>query len=175
VTKADYPEFCAIIGGFAELRGKELSAPALALYFRAMQDWLIEDFREAALYLLKNCEWMPLPHHFEALRKKGKRTADEAWSIALAACSSWSTSNTCGDAVIDRVVATIGGYQTIAHANVETALPHVQRRFLTAYEEISQATDVRATLTQLPNHDEARALLGHMTDRLDVDATKLLK
>lgn len=175
MTREDYPEFCAIIGGFAELRGKELSGPALALYFRAMQDWLIDDFREAATYLLKNCEWMPLPHHFEQLRKKGKRTPDEAWSIALAACSSWRTSNSCGDAIIDRVVATIGGYETIALANVETALPHVQRRFLTAYEQISDATEVRATLTQLPNHDEARALLGQMTDRLSIDSTKLLK
>jgi len=51
MTPADRKPFLETIVGFAELRGKQLSAPAIELYWRSMQDWNLNDFRAAAAQL----------------------------------------------------------------------------------------------------------------------------
>lgn len=166
MTSEDLDEFLVIVGGFAELRGKELSQAAMMLYWEAMKTWTMEDFRAASLQLLRTCEFMPLPHHFEQLRRKGNLTADEAWTIALMNCARWRDTNSCGNALIDKVVTSIGGYQVIAFADRDNALPHVQRRFLKAYEEIGDVVEARAAMPQLANHEEARAMLDKIANKI---------
>ena len=68
----DRKAFCEIVLGFAELKGKQLSAAAIELYWRSMQHWPLEDFRAAAQQLLRTCEFMPTPKDFEDLRRASK-------------------------------------------------------------------------------------------------------
>ena len=37
MTPADYDAFCAVVVGFAEIKGKHLSAAAIEIYWRSMQ------------------------------------------------------------------------------------------------------------------------------------------
>lgn len=145
----DRQKFVKTLNGLAALKpGKELTSEAIDLWWTSMRGWSIEEFVSAASHLAGSVEFMPSPFHFEQLRKASKPTVGEAWSTALARCTSWRTGESWGDA-IDRAVAAIGGYRAIAMADVETALPHVERRFKEAFDAIDDAECVRQALPHL--------------------------
>jgi hypothetical protein len=145
----DRQKFAAIVTGFAELKGKALSAAALDLYWAAMQHWSIEDFTAAASHLVSTCEFMPTPKNFEDLRKAGRPTPAEAWVKAVnhAASSAYRRGPT-GDALLDKAVAAIGGYVAIAMHDEDT-LFFLERRFAEAYEGMQDSEQVRAALPNI--------------------------
>jgi hypothetical protein len=145
----DRKPFLEIVIGFAELKGKNLSAPALELYWNAMQGWDLADFQAAANHLLRTCEWMPLPHHFEELRKAGRATAGEAWAKAVG----WARSGAyrdceMGDPITDKAVRALGGCKAIAMCD-EDKLHFLERRFAEHFESIQDATDTREAVPQI--------------------------
>jgi hypothetical protein len=153
--------FLEIVVGFAELKGKQLSAPALELYWRSMQLWPLEDFRAAAELLVRTFDWMPTPKHFEDLRKAGRPTVGEAWERARKACGSaiqcgqLTHNGTCGDELIDRAVRAIGGYGAIAMCEREK-LPFLERRFCEHYDAMQDADDVREAVPQIATDNRPR-------------------
>lgn len=145
----DRKKFLETLNGLSALKpGKELTPAALELWWQSMRGWSIEEFVTAASHLTGSVEFMPSPFHFEQLRKASKPTVGEAWSTALSRCTAWRTGQRWDDA-IERAVAAIGGYRAIAMADVETALPHIERRFKEAYEAIDDAEQVRQALPHL--------------------------
>jgi hypothetical protein len=151
----DRKPFLEVVMGFTELRGKTLSAPALELYWNAMQDWDLADFRAAANHLLRTCEWMPLPHHFEALRKAGRDTAGEAWIEAqkhlVWGLESYTLSHDCPP-LIARAVRAIGGAHVIA-MTPQDKLPFLERRFTEHFEAMQDSEDTREAVPQIAYHD----------------------
>lgn len=147
----DFDSFCEVVTGFAELKGKQLSAPAIELYWRAMQHWSIEDFRKAAGHLLRTCTFMPTPKDFEDLRKAGRPTVGEAWANALAHCQSgaWRRGS-CGDPRIDAAASMVGGYGAIALCSTDK-LGFIERRFAEHYETLEDVTDTREAVPQIAN------------------------
>jgi hypothetical protein len=144
--------------GFAELKGKQLSAPALEIYWRSLQHWPLEDFRAAAEQLLRTCEFMPLPKDFEDLRKAGRPTVGEAWASVLAWVRSGNYNSRLPllngddrgrpDRLAERAVRAIGGYQAIAMS--ETDKTHfLERRFAEHYEAMQDADEVREELPEI--------------------------
>jgi len=137
----DRKAFIETVIGFAELKGKVLSAPALELYWEAMKSWPLADFKAAAQHLLKTCEFMPTPKNFEDLRRNGEPTAGEAWSAVF-----------LGRGVVTprakkaAQIAASGRY--LGHLDLEREVPHVQRRFMEIYSEL---TDVEETREALPD------------------------
>lgn len=152
MTLEDYESFCAILLGLAEPRRIPLSSTTFELYWGALAEWTIEDFRAAANVLFKRCDWMPTPKDFEDLRRSAtERAGVEAWEIARRSARSAIALGrvrddvTSGDVLIDRAVATIGGYGAIALC--ETAWLHaLERRFLQAYVEVRDVAEIRAAL-----------------------------
>ena len=152
MTPGDYDAFCEVVLGFAQLKGRPLAAATIELYWRAMQGWSIEAFRDAAEVLLRRCEWMPTPKDFEDLRRSAtERDGVDAWEVARRAARSAIALGrvredvTSGDALVDRAVATIGGYGAIALC--DTAWLHaLERRFLQAYAEVREVAEIRAAL-----------------------------
>lgn len=142
MTLDDFDEFCEVVVGFAELKGKQLSSPALKLYFRALESWDLREFKQAAEHLLRTCEFMPTPKDFEDLRKAGEPTAAEAWTLAM-------QGDYPAGGVIDRLVTSLGGHRALMMANIERDLPHMQRRFIQAYDELSERESVREQLPQI--------------------------
>jgi hypothetical protein len=155
---ADRKQFVEVVLGFAELKGKALSAPALELYWRAMQDWSLDDFRAAAEQLVRTSEFMPTPKDFEDLRKMGRPTAGEAWLEARACARGWREreSAVCtGNRLIDRAVAAIGGYRAIAMCDLDR-IGFLERRFAEHFESMQDAEDVRDAVPQLAYGGEGR-------------------
>ena len=152
MTPEDYETFCGILLGFAEPRRIPLSSTTFELYWGALADWTIEDFRAAANVLFKRCDWMPTPKDFEDLRRSAtERAGVEAWEVARRAARSAIALGrvrddvTSGDALVDRAVATVGGYGAIAMC--ESAWLHaLERRFLQAYVEVREVAEIRAAL-----------------------------
>ena len=152
MTPEDYETFCGILLGFAEPRRIPLSSTTFELYWGALADWTIEDFRATANVLFKRCDWMPTPKDFEDLRRSATENAGvEAWEAARRAARSAIALGrvredvTSGDPLIDRAVATVGGYGAIAMC--ESAWLHaLERRFLQAYVEVREVAEIRAAL-----------------------------
>lgn len=164
MQSSDRKKFLETLNGLAAIKpGKELTPPALELCWASMREWPIAEFVAAAEHLARSIEFMPSPFHFEQLRKAGKPTADEAWRLALSRCKDWRTPREPQDSV-DHAVAAIGGYRGIALADIETALPHVQRRFLEAYEKIAAASEVRAALPTIAPTPELPAPRSNCRD-----------
>jgi|GEM_PF-5593506 len=145
----DRKRFVATLTGLSSVKpGKELTPEALEIWWGSMRGWSIEEFVSAASHLASSVEFMPSPFHFEQLRKASKPTVGEAWATALKRCTSWRAGQQAGDA-IDRAAQSIGGYRAIAMADVDTALPHIERRFKEAFAEIDDVETVRAALPEL--------------------------
>lgn len=160
---SDRRQFLEIVMGFAELKSKSLSAPALELYWNSMQDWELADFQAAAGRLLKTMTFMPTPKNFEDLRKAGRMTSGEAFEKAIA----WARS---GDykyparspeaVMIERVVAALGGWSQITGYDPEK-LHFLEKRFTDTFDQLEDVTDTREALPQIagPLHPRLAASL----------------
>lgn len=170
MTPNDRKAFIEVVIGFAELKGKQLSAPALELYWRSLQHWGLEDFKVAAEHLLRTCEFMPLPKDFENLRKAGRPTTGEAWAQVLAFARKgfvlWegggaSRNSAVGepdDPVVNRAVEMVGGYRAIAMSDTDKT-QFLERRFCEHYESLQDAEDVRESVPAIA-YTSPRALNG---------------
>lgn len=150
MESSDKPAFAAIINGLAAIKpGGKITPEALEVYWLAMRDWPLKDFREAAAHLARSVEFMPNPFHFDQLRKAGKLTTGEAFAKARAAMRAAMPgelpSLSCGDPAIDSAIRACGGYE--AFAMVETdKIGFFERRFAEHYEAVSDSTAVREAL-----------------------------
>lgn len=155
MQQADFQRFRAVLAGMAELYQRELSGPLLDAYWLALKSWSLADFESAAAHLMATATFMPRPSDFNQLKKASEPTAGEAWATALANCTCWRGDRPSPGGRIDRAARAIGGYHAIAMADRETALPHIERRFKEAYEELS---DVEETREALPEITQVRRL-----------------
>jgi hypothetical protein len=146
----DRRAFLEVVIGFAELKGKQLSAPALELFWNSMQDWTIEEFRTAANILVRTAEFMPTPKDFHDLRKAAHPTAGEAWAAVLRYLP-WSGSYLPGDETpkpdgltpeVEKAVRALGGYRALAMMPSKE-LTWMERRFADHYADILDAKDRR--------------------------------
>lgn len=138
---ADRRAFLEVVIGFAELKGKQLSAPALELYWNAMQDWSIDEFRAAANTLIRTCEFMPTPKDFNDLRKSSEPTKGEAWARVLSHLKGGYRSGGIAPG-IDRAVRALGGYRALAMMPADQ-LPWQEKRFAEHYEDMAEAEEKR--------------------------------
>lgn len=144
MTPEDRPKFLEIVVGFAELRGKQLSAPALELFWNAMQGWSIEDFTAGANQLMRTCEFFPTPKNFEDLRKASSMTPGEAWGLVRDAARNGHPCPT--DPKIAAAVRALGGIRAIGMTATDQ-MHFLERRFAEHYESI---IDVEITREALP-------------------------
>lgn len=164
----DRRKFIEVVIGFAELKGKQLSAPALELYWRSLQHWQLGDFLDAAEQLVRTSEFMPTPKDFEDLRKAARPTSGEAWILACETARDWRELRphvSSGDPFVDRVVRAVGGYRAIAMYDSEK-LHFLEKRFAEHFEVMQEAGDTREALPDLmlgltgPSANGPRRLLG---------------
>lgn len=161
MTPAQRTAFLEVIVGFAELKGKQLSAPALELYWRALQHWDIGDFRRAAEHLARTCEFMPTPKDFEDLRKAGRPTAGEAWATVLECARKGH--ELPEDTLIRRAVAAIGGLNQVAMSETDRT-PFLERRFCEHFADLQDTADVRESVPQIAT-SRTRQLSGPQSAR----------
>ncbi len=148
VDSSDRPEFVRVLNGLAAIKRVDLTKDAYELWWQSMKDWSIDSFKDAAGYLLKNCQFMATPYDFEQLRKKGKPSPHEAWAMAMQHVEGAWRQGPLGDALTDQVVAMLGGYSVIALTHKEK-LGFLERRFLDAYNDLLDTSGVREALPNL--------------------------
>ena len=149
------PEFVRVLNGLAAIKRVDLTKDAYELWWQSMKDWSIDGFKDAAGYLLKNCQFMPAPYDFEQLRKRGEPSAHEAWAKALNHAGGAWRQGVLGDALTDQVAATLGGYSVIALTHKDK-LGFLERRFLAAYNELLDTSVVREALPDLTERTRIR-------------------
>lgn len=169
MTPEDRKAFAEVVIGFAELRGKSLSAPAIELYWRALEHWPLEAFKRASEHLLRTCDWMPTPKQFEDLRNAGRLTASEAWLVAMNSTrTAWTPTGhvggTSGNTLIDQAVMGIGGYAAIAQSEAGK-LHFLERRFADKYEQLQDVASVREALPQITGTTTVNQLLDRSRQR----------
>lgn len=153
---ADKREFAQTLQGLGEVRGKPLSKAALSVYWLALNDWDISEFRAVAKYLLTHSQFMPTPYDFEQARKVDN-TADEAWLQVLQAIRTrHHTSATSISPKIDHVVRMMGGYANLSLTNTDDMVWR-QKRFAELYED---ANDIEERRTLLDYDRPTSGLIG---------------
>lgn len=150
MTEEDFDDFCSVVVGFAELKGRSLSAAAIELYWRSMQRWTLADFKIAAERLVLTSDFMPGPKEFEDLRKAGRATAGEAWAEVLAhvRAGRYGGRGVVVSELVDRAVAAIGGYNAIGMSDSDKT-HFLEKRFNEAFEQLQDAEDVREAVPQI--------------------------
>lgn len=147
----DRRAFLEIVIGFAELKGRQLSAPALELFWNAMQGWTIHEFRAAANHIVRRCEFMPTPKDFEDIRRAQRPCASEAWETARKSLQ-WTvngyTEHPDADPLVVQAMRSIGGAQAIAMCEVDK-LHFLERRFCQVYESLQDSNDAREAVPML--------------------------
>ena len=149
---SDFTTFRALMTGLGKVYEREIDEPLLDAYWLALEVWSIEEFSAAAKHLMRCGRFFPRPADFEDLRRSATEHAGvEAWEVARRAARSAISLGrvredvTSGDPLIDRAVATVGGYGAIAMC--ESAWLHaLERRFLQAYVEVREVAEIRAAL-----------------------------
>lgn len=169
---SDKPEFLRILTGLAAIKpGKPLTPEGLEVYWLALSDWDVVQFREAASHLAKSVEFMPNPYHFEQLRKAGQQTAGEAFGTARMICRSLSPrefrNHASGDPKLDKAIRACGGWEALAMCTSEN-IGFFERRFAEHYEAISDAEDIRDELPALTFGGES--VFGSLGDMKRINA-----
>ncbi len=156
MDSGDQEEFVRVLNGLAAIKRVDLTKEAYELWWQSMKSWPIDDFKEAASYLLKNCQFMPSPFDFEQLRNKGEPSAHEAWATAMAHADGAWRQGVLGDAMTDQVVTMLGGYRLLALTNSDK-LGFLERRFLDAYNDLLDTGGVRKALPDLTERTRIRS------------------
>jgi hypothetical protein len=169
---SDKAKFVETLMGLSAVKpGKELSREGIEIFWLAMQDWTLEQFKAAASHLARTVEFMPNPFHFEQLRKQGELTPGEAWERALAwARSGGHRGGPMADPSKDpgpqvgAAVAILGGYEAIAMSPQDKTC-FLERRFCEHFEQIQDAHSTRAALPQIAADPRVRRLIAsHSTE-----------
>lgn len=137
---ADRVEFVRVLNGLAAIKRVDLTAAAIDLWWAAMERWEIDDFKTAASHLVSSCQFMPSPYDFQHLRRAGELTGPEAWALVFSGAELDPRSRAA------RAAKLMGGQHHIRMQNIERDVPHIHRRFLEAYEELSDVEETREAL-----------------------------
>ena len=151
----DRQEFVRVLTGIATIKRVDLTAEAFELWWYAMKEWEIGDFKDASGYLLKNCRFMPAPYDFEELLKKQRPSAHEAWAEALCFANGGWRTGLHEDIRINNVVGALGGWSVIALCDNEK-LGFLERRFIETYKDFLDGNDVRVALPKLTERSTVR-------------------
>lgn len=166
MKKEDLATFTRVINGMAAMKKFALTPESLDLWWACMADWPIEDFKAAAVHVLKNSTFMPTPKDFEDLRKAGQQTAGEVF----ADIRKWLKYGAYGYTLredtprpIAAAIRAMGGADAYAMCDVDK-LPFLEKRFCQHYEQISGAEDTREGLPQIAYREEGAQLQRDTAD-----------
>ncbi len=157
MKQSDFVRFREVLAGMSELYQRELSNPLLDVYWMALKTWSLEDFQSAASHLMATATFMPRPSDFTSLKRSGEPTAGEAWAQVIEYVS--NRSKVIPNGRIERAVKSVGGFYAIGHANIETSLPHIERRFKESYEELCDVEETRNQLPQIALHYKSNKVI----------------
>jgi len=147
----DKPDFLKVMNGMAAMRKATLIPEVLDLWWACMADWKLEDFKAAAIQVLKTQTFMPSPKDFEDLRKAGRETAGEVFA-GIGRYIEYSPYGHTIKAGTPRPIAAairaMGGADAYAMCEVEK-LPFLEKRFCQHYEEIIEHEDTRQSVPQI--------------------------
>jgi hypothetical protein len=151
VQATDKADFLKVINGIAAIRKSPITAEALELWWACMADWSIEDFKTAAIQVLKTSTFMPTPKDFEDLRKAGRETAGEVFA-GIGRYLVYSPNGYTVKADTPRPIAAairaMGGADAYAMCEVDK-LPFLERRFCEHYEQIMSHVETRDAVPQI--------------------------
>lgn len=157
--------FASIIVGLAETFGRELSGPAISIYYAALRDLDDESWRRALAGAATSCKHMPTPAELRAL--SGEHSAAErsitAWTEATTAAAKVGSYRSVRfeDPAINAAIRSLGGWVEFCAAESGELERFVRPRFLEAHRAYSRS--VPATLAAaLPGLAERGVIRGRV-------------
>lgn len=143
MRRNDFERFRGIMNGLAKVYERELDSVLLDAYWLVLRDWTIDEFDQAAAHLMRTSVYMPRPADFNQLRTAAELTAGEAWQLVVSGGKLEPGSRAHRAAMI------VGGQRHVRMANIQRDLPHIERRFIAAYDDLVDADQAREGLPQL--------------------------
>lgn len=149
MQESNFQRFRDLMRGMGRIFNSEPDELVLDVYWLALRSWQINDFQTAVAHLMATAKFMPRPADFTNLRNAGELTGGEAWERAVKGSPNWRRAEDLPTGRVARAAAIVGGFRAIAMADIEFDLPHIQRRFLEAYNQLSEVEPVREALPQI--------------------------
>ena len=137
MTADDRIEFATIVAALAELHGKELTDAATELYFRALADVEIAEFRKAAATAARTCKFFPKPVEIlDLVRGPGNDRAALAWTELQQQVSSVGGYGKpeFADPALTETVRLLGGWEDVCWPR--EAEPWMRKRFAELYQSV---------------------------------------
>lgn len=156
----DKADFLKVMNGIAAMRKSTLIPEVLDLWWACMADWKLEDFKAAAIQVLKTSTFMPMPKDFEDLRKAGRETAGEVFAGIrqwLVYTANGYTLDPKTPRAIYSAIRAMGGPNAYAMCD-EEKLPFLERRFCEHYDQITEAHDSREAVPQIAYGEDSLQL-----------------
>lgn len=126
-----------------------LTPEQIAVYWRALDDWTIDQFAEAVGFFIKTRTWrtIPLPGEFgEVRRQAGRITSGEAWDrVKRHVMHGNHRRGIKLDPTTELAVLAAGGYHAIGMCD-EWQLARKQEAFAKKYDEAHSTEQLRAAL-----------------------------
>lgn len=148
---ADREEFVRVLTGLAAVKpGGKLTPEALDLWWLALAEWGLAEFKSAASHLARSVEFFPNPFHFEQLRRTAiEQSAGDAWAQVLTAVRTMNPRETPRvSRRIDAVVRQMGGYLHLCTMTSEE-MPWRQKRFEELWSDYRETEEAQAALPHL--------------------------
>ena len=144
---SDAQRFRSVLTGIGRVYGQELDSVILDAYWIALSDWDLQSFEAACRQLMASCQFMPRPADFSRLRKSASAASPgESWRQVLEHCKGAYRRGGLDDGgPIDRAVAQLGGYRSIAMHDTDY-LWALEKRFSERYQEVSEVESARQAL-----------------------------
>ncbi len=165
---ADREEFLRALNGLAAIKpNAKLTTEALDMWWLALKDWTIGEFKAAAAHLANSVEFMPNPYHFQQLRKTAaEQSCAEAWTKVRAVVRAMNPDEpTSISPRIDRVIRAMGGYRGLAMTDTDEMYWR-EKRFAELWEELGDVEEARTALpsvaAKLTGPQPSASLLPHL-------------
>lgn len=153
----DRERFVKTLLGLAEAFGREISSPAIGVYYAALRDLADDEWTRAVERCATTSQRMPAPAELRALA--GEHTAAEraiaAWMEATAAARSVGSYRSVAfeDAAINAAIRSMGGWERFCAADADELERFERPRFLAAYAGFARSVPA-AYAEHLPGREE---------------------
>lgn len=161
MVKGDRTKFAALFRAvwatYTKERPDEIK-PVMAVWFKTLGKYSIEQVAAGIERMFEKREFNSFPSPGELSKyieaACGRLGSSEAWTLAVQAVK---TGKRPDDAAVHKAIMTLGGYDYLGGLTVEKFM-FLQKRFASAYQEISDNLDVR----RLTVPDPPKALMDAM-------------
>jgi hypothetical protein len=168
MTSGEFDEFTKYLIVVANLKQRELSPEDITIYFNALSDLSLKQFRFALSAAVKSLKWFPQPSELRELAiPQNSKSADEAWAEVLTLknrCCGTGKEPAYSTPMVEQACRSVGGLNGIWMAGAEQE-SYIRHAFIQAYNGLAER-EHKDLMIGAPSREEAKHLLDKINKQM---------